>query len=234
MIAKTKAIILKNTNYSESSIICKMYTREFGVRTYILQSVRKGKSAVRPSMIQPLSIVEMDVYEKPNMNLGRVKELKNVPLLINIQDDILRKSIAMFYIEVLNHCVTEEFCEEDLFDFLEAEILLLENTETLSNLPSQFLLALSSFLGVQPQGEYSPKTPFLSIDEGVFVPQEGTNTLTKNESSFVSHLLKFKDTTEGNSTIRKRVLKQLIRYYQHHVMKSKEIRSVDILAELLG
>jgi len=29
-------------------------------------------------------------------------------------------------------------------------------------------------------------------------------------------------------------LKQLIRYYQHHVMKNKEIKSVDILAELLG
>ncbi len=234
MIAKTKAIILKNTNYSESSIISKMYTREFGVRTYILQSVRKGKSAVRPSMIQPLSIVEMDVYEKPNMNMGRVKELKNVPLLINIQDDILRKSIAMFYIEVLNHCVTEEFCEEDLFDFLEAEILLLENTESLSNLPPRFLLALSHFLGVQPQGEYGPTTPFLSINEGVFVPQEGIDTFTEKESLFVSHLLKVKDPSEGSSLIRKRVLKQLIRYYQHHVMKSKEIKSVDILAELLG
>ena len=234
MIAKTRAIILKNINYSESSVISKMYTREFGVRTYILQSVRKGKSAVRPSMIQPLSIVEMDVYEKTNVKLGRVKELKNVPLLINIQDDILRKSIAMFYIEMLNHCVTEEFCEKDLFDFLEAEILLLENTEALSNLPSRFLLALSNFLGVQPQGKYSPQTPFLSIAEGIFVFQEGTDTLTENESSFVSNLLKFKNTPVGNSVIRKRVLKQLIRYYQHHVMKNKEISSVDILAELLG
>lgn len=234
MIAKTKAIILRNTNYSESSIISKMYTREFGVRSYILQSVRKGKSAVRPSMIQPLSIVEMDVYQNPNIKLGRVKELKNTPLLINIQDNMLRKSIAMFYIEIINNCVTEELCEKELFDFLEAEILLLENTISLAYLPPRFLLTLSVFLGVQPQGEYSASTPFLSIQEGIFVNKEGTDTFTEEESAFVSHLLSTSNTSGGSSIVRKGVLKQLIRYYQHHVMKNKEIKSVDILAELLG
>ena len=234
MIAKTKAIILRNTNYSESSIISKMYTREFGVRSYILQSVRKGKSAVRPSMIQPLSIVEMDVYQKPNMKLGRVKELKNTPLLVNIQDDMLRKSIALFYIEVINCCVTEEHCEEDLFDFLENEILSLEKTTVLSNLPILFLLSLSSFLGVQPQGLYGPSTQYLSIQEGVFVPQEGLDTLTEIESKFISLLLHSKDKVLGNAALRKQALKQLIRYYQHHVIKNKEIKSVDILSELLG
>lgn len=234
MIAKTKAIILRNTNYGESSIISKMYTREFGVRSYILQSVRKGKSAVRPSMIQPLSIVQMDVYEKNNAKLGRVKELKNTPLLLNIQDDMLRKSIALFYIEVLNQCITEELCEEDLFDFLESQILLLENTKTLSYLPPKFLLSLSSFLGVQPQGTFSHSTPYLSVLQGVFVREQGTDTFTQEESAFVYHLLHTADTSGGNTALRKVVLKQLIRYYQHHVMKNKEIKSVDILAELLG
>lgn len=234
MIAKTKAIILRNTNYSESSIISKMYTREFGVRSYILQSVRKGKSAIRPSMIQPLSIVEMDVYEKPNMKLGRVKDLKNTPLLLNIQDNMLRKSIAMFYIEIINLCVTEELCEEELFDFLESEIIQLENTDSLSYLPPRFLLALSSFLGVQPQGSYSENTPFLSIYEGIYVHQQGTDTFTQAESAFVSHLLDSPETFGGSATVRKGVLKQLIKYYQHHIIKNKDVKSVDILAELLG
>lgn len=234
MIAKTKAIILKNTNYSESSIISKMYTREFGVRTYILQSVRKGKASVRPSMIQPLSLVEMDVYEKTTRSIGRVKELKNTPLLVNIQSDMMRKSIAIFYIEVLNLCITEELCEEDLFDFLEIQILQLENTSSLAFLPLRFLLQLSSYLGVQPQGSYTKMTPYLSIHEGIFVHQMGTDTLSNEESQLVTHLMQTTSTTGGNAAIRKSVLKKLIRYYQYHVIKSNEIKSVDILADLLA
>lgn len=234
MIAKTKAIILKNTNYSESSIISKMYTREFGVRTYILQSVRKGKASVRPSMIQPLSLVEMDVYEKTTRSIGRVKELKNTPLLINIQSDMMRKSIAIFYIEVLNLCITEELCEEDLFDFLEIQILQLENTSSLAFLPLRFLLQLSSYLGVQPQGSYTKMTPYLSIHEGIFVHQMGTDTLSNEESQLVTHLMQTTSTTGGNAAIRKSVLKKLIRYYQYHVIKRNEIKSVDILADLLA
>ncbi|MDA8930470.1 MAG: recombination protein O N-terminal domain-containing protein [Bacteroidia bacterium] len=234
MIAKTKAIILRNTNYSESSIISKMYTREFGVRSYILQSVRKGKSAVKPSMVQPLSIVQMDVYEKPNMSLGRVKELKNTPLLINIQDNMLRKSIAMFYLEVINLCITEELCEEELFDFLEHKILTLENSPNITLLPQRFLLELSAFLGVSPQGSYTAQTPYLSINEGVFVPLEGSDTFNTQESELISSLIQGKELEKSNASLRKNVLQLLIRYYQHHVIKNKQIKSVDILAELLG
>ena len=59
MITKTKAIVLRNTNYGESSIISKMYTREFGVRTYILQSIRKGKSAI----ITPLLSLHLNIIK---------------------------------------------------------------------------------------------------------------------------------------------------------------------------
>ena len=75
MYSKTRAIVLKNTNYSESSIISKIYTREFGIQTYILRGVRKGKSKIRASMIQPLSLVELDVYQKPNTSINNIKDL---------------------------------------------------------------------------------------------------------------------------------------------------------------
>lgn len=235
MIAKTKAIILKNTNYSESSVISKMYTRDFGVRSYILQSIRKGKSAIRPSMIQPLSLVDIDIYNKPNMSLGRVRELKNNPLLINIQDNILRKSIALFYIDIINHCLTQELCEQELFDFLHTEILKLERETSLTFLPHHFLIGLSVHLGVQPQGEFTTHSPYFSIEEGVFLALEGTDTFTRLESQLLSELLRDQaQATKVSSLVRKNVLRQLIRYYQYHIIKNKEIKSLDILSELLA
>ena len=81
MYVKTKGIILKNTNYSESSLITKIYTQTSGLKTFMLRGVRKGKASIRSSMIQPLSIVSLDFFQKPNTTIFNVKELKNTPVL---------------------------------------------------------------------------------------------------------------------------------------------------------
>ena len=236
MLAKTKAIVLRNTNYRDNSIICKMYTREYGMRTYILQSIRKGKSAIKPSMIQPLSLVNMVVYEKPNAGINRVKELKNAPLLLEIQDDILKKSIALFLVEILNQCITEEQCEEELFDFIENKVLELESGTAPKYFPITFLLELTYFLGVEPQGSYSSNTPYFSIDEGIFVAEMGLNTLPLEMSMALSNFVNTKtsDGTKLNSQLRRDLLNYLLKYYQYHITKNKKIKSVEILSELLS
>ena len=236
MIAKTRAIILKNTNYSDNSIISKMYTRQFGLRTYIFQSIRKGKSAVRPSMIQPLSLVQMDVYEKANSNIQRVKELKNEPMLLSIQDSIAKKSVAMFMIEMLNLCITEEQCDEHLFDFLEEYILKLESNSVGSVFPTLFLLELTKFLGVEPQGKFSATQPYFSLEQGVFTYIEETDSLTIQLSELLSLLMERKtvDYNKVARTTKASLLNAMVRYYQYHLIKGKKVKSIGILSELLA
>ena len=236
MLAKTKAIVLRNTNYRENSVICKMYTREHGMRTYILQSIRKGKAAIKPSMIQPLSLIQMVAYEKPNAGINRIKELKNVPLLLEIHDDIVKKSIALFLVEILNQCITEEQCEEELFDFIETKILTLESSDTPKYFPISFLLELTHYLGVEPQGIHSASTPYFSIDEGIFVAELGLNTLSLELSIALSGFTNSENTSLPNmsASLRRDLLDSVIKYYQFHITKNKRIKSVEILSELLS
>ena len=44
MYVKTKGIILKNTNYSESSLITKIYTQTSGLKTFMLRGSSQRKS----------------------------------------------------------------------------------------------------------------------------------------------------------------------------------------------
>jgi DNA repair protein RecO (recombination protein O) len=236
MLAKTKAIVLKNTNYSESSVISKMYTREFGLRTYMINGVRKGKSAIRPSMIQPLSLVQLDVYEKPNASINRIKELKNIPILHNIHADMLKKTIALFLIEILNYSLEEELCELELFDFVEGEILNLENEEVIATFPIEFLLSFSHFLGFQPQGRFSDSTPYFNLHEGIFVPLQDERCTDLNISKAISGLLSQSNEPKGMlpAKTRRECLNAVLMYYQTHIARSKQIKSVDILTELLN
>ncbi len=235
MITKTKAIVLRNTNYGESSVISKMYTREFGVRTYILQSIRKGKSAIKPSMIQPLSLVDLDIYEKPNSSINRIKELKNNPLLMDIQDSVPKKTVALFLLELLNQCIVEEQYEEELFDFIAAQIIFLEREPLNALFPIYFMLRLTYYLGIEPQGEFSIDTPYLSLEEGIFLEQSGVSTVSKEISELISLLANNSNWSliSINSDLRREGLNQLIKYYQYHITKNKKMKSVEILSELL-
>ena len=235
MYSKTRAIVLKNTNYSESSIISKIYTREFGIKTYILRGVRKGKSKIRTSMIQPLSLVELDVYQKPNTSINNIKDLRNSPVLYEIQDDIIKKSVAMFMSEIVNYCLTEEASDKELFDFLENQIIDLDQKKMSVLFPSLFLLDLSKYLGIYPQGKFSDGTPFFSYEDGFFIHESTIHTASEKSSQMISQMIH-----EGSKDLkldalaRKNVLVSIVKYYQFHVIRNKKVKSIDIISEILN
>ena len=97
------------------------------------------------------------------------------------------------------------------------------------------MLKLTFFLGVEPQGEFSVDTPYLSLEEGVFVEQSGVSTVSRETSELISLLSNNSNwpMVIVNPAARKEGLNQLIKYYQYHITKNKKMKSVEILSELL-
>jgi recombinational DNA repair protein (RecF pathway) len=145
-----------------------------------------------------------------------------------------KKSVALFMLEVLNQCITEEQCEEDLFDFIEAEILNLENKPLSSLKPITFMLELANHLGVIPNGYHSTNTPYLCLEQGRFVGEIGLHTSSIPVSSLLSDLKCRNSVSQVDGAIRREALNQLIKYYQYHITKNKKLNSAGILAELLS
>jgi recombinational DNA repair protein (RecF pathway) len=176
----------------------------------------------------------MDVYNRPNSNINSVKDLKPTLLLIDTQLDMTKKSVALFMLEVLNQCITEEQCEEELFDFIEAEILDLEVSFLSPLKPIVFMLELADHLGVMPNGYYTRSTPYLCLEQGRFVSDIGIHTASTSVSNLLSELKSKNIVTQVDSSIRREALNQVIKYYQYHITKNKKLNSADILAELLS
>ena len=68
-------IVLNYIKYGDTSIICKIYTEQYGLQSYIINGVRKSKSK-NIGLFQPLNILDMVVYHKKNSGLQRIKESK--------------------------------------------------------------------------------------------------------------------------------------------------------------
>lgn len=213
-----------------------MYTRELGIRSYIINGVRKPKARISMASLQPFNLLELEVYEKANANLQRVKELKAQPLLVNISEDFKRRAVAMFLVEILNACLINEDGDNILFDFLEQKILELETTQSVSNFPIIFLIELSAQLGIEPYGLCNEITPYFDLQMGTFVADYNENTLDAETS--LSMFLFMQDASTGEpakiaSKWRRELLKQLTLYYQIHIMHNREIKSLDVLAEVM-
>ena len=75
MITKTRGIVLNYIKYGDTSIICKIYTEQFGLQSYIINGIRKSKSK-NIGLYQPLNILDLVVYHKKTSGLQRIKESK--------------------------------------------------------------------------------------------------------------------------------------------------------------
>ena len=73
MINKTRGIVLNYIKYGDTSIICKIYTEQFGLQSYIINGIRNSKSK-NIGLFQPLNILDLVVYHKKTSVLALVGE----------------------------------------------------------------------------------------------------------------------------------------------------------------
>ena len=64
MLVKTRGIVLNHIKYGETSIVVHIYTEELGRQSYIVNSVRTPKKKNLLALLQPLTLLDLEVYHK--------------------------------------------------------------------------------------------------------------------------------------------------------------------------
>ncbi len=241
MLKKCRAIVLGTVNYSESSVILKCYTDLYGLQSYMINGIKGKKAAIKPSQLQPLTLLEMDVYYQQGKSLQRIKDLKCTPILNELHFELLKSAVGMFVAELIGKCLREENEEDNnLFEFVYSAIQILDITkESVANYPLFFMIQLSRYLGFSPKPNYSPERNSFSLHEGFFGPYEPTNTESCNPELsaklFELMLARFDNfsTIQISHLNRMQLLDKLIRYYQLHLMVFSELKSPKVLKEVM-
>lgn len=150
MLHKTRGIALSYIRYRESSIIAKIYTEAFGIQSYIVNGVRSSRSkSNRIALFQPLTLLDLVVYHKDKADaLHRISEIKCRVPFHSLPFDIVKSSLALFMTEILSKCLREEEENIPLFAFLEDVILYLDEAKGgYENFHIHMLAQLAFFLG---------------------------------------------------------------------------------------
>src|ERR1700761_2396448 len=152
MLHKTRGIVFKTTDYSESSVIVQVFTEKFGLQSYIVNGAKKPRTKISMNMLQPLHLLDMVVYHKNTGQVQRIAELKSSPVLQTIPYDVIKSSLVLFLNEVLYKAVRQQSADENMFDFIFNSIEWLDNqTEGVANFHLLFLTRLTRYLGFYPE-----------------------------------------------------------------------------------
>lgn len=238
MLLKTTGIVFRTVKYGETSVISDIFTEEKGLHSFIAGSVRTAKARMPYGLFQPMTAVEMVCYFREEEGaLNRLRELRAAEVWTQIPFDIRRGAVALFMAEICRKSIHEAEENRELFDFLLVNLRWLDTTpHPIANLHLRFLLALSGFLGFQPQEEMEGKGEwFFDLKEGVFhaVPPSHAFFMEPEQTAQMIALLhsplELCHEIPLSRAERKALLSKLLQFYQLHLPGFSEVHTPDIL-----
>jgi len=185
----------------------------------MVRGIRGKNSKTKINLLQPMSILNVDVKHKPKANIHTLQEFSLAEFYKTIPYDIAKSSIALFIAEVVNKTLKDGEEDSNLFDFVKQYILELDTlTDNYNNLHIIFLIRLTSFLGFYP-----------NIDDNIYSSSEINKTLINITEIVLNTDEILPELNDLNSKNRNELLDLLLEYYNIHLQTNINIKSLDVL-----
>lgn len=243
MIISTKGIVLRVVKYGDTSIICSVFTELLGLQSYLVKGVRsERKQSQKGNVFRPGNILDLQVYHQQDKNLQYIKEFQLGYFYKSIGESVIKNTVLIFAVDVLNNLVQTPDAQEDLFEF---SVQFLEKIDaakdhTMANMPIFFLKEAAKLTGYAISENYSESNCYLNTYEGCFqsTPGQSIPIFDKALSYQCQQLI----TTEAIDQIaqiqvpandRKAILDGYLHFLQWHDRSFKPLRSLAVLESIL-
>ena len=124
-------------------------------------------------MLQPLTLLEMEVSHRENKQLQYIKEFTRAYNYQSIPFDVLKSTVALLLLEVISKSIREHEQNEDMFHFIYESLCALDQSEKLNpDFHLMFLVQFTRHLGFVPHGNYSTENPYFEMTEGIFISRQ--------------------------------------------------------------
>jgi len=238
MQVKTRGIILHSIKYSDSASIITVYTEQFGRASYMVHGVNKKKSMCRPALMQPLSLVEMDVSHVAGKELHRIKDMQMAYNFTEIPFHPIKITLALFISEMLFRTLRQTEPDESLFFFVENSIQQLDCCEAgIANFHLVFLLKLTRYLGFEPNSDVET-VRYFDLMNGIFQNNKPLHVhfLTEADSVDFAAVL-HADYSNMHQLVfsrqkRIKLLESIVDYYRLHIPDFHGVHSLEVLQHL--
>ena len=241
MLQNTRGIVFKYFKYSESSIIAKIFTEEFGLQSYIVKGVRSKRSKVRLALFEPLTLIDLVAFHKEGKSINHLKEISVNFAFQSIPLEMEKRAVLFFIDELLYRSIREETPDKDLFNWLFNTLTWFDmNTGGSINFHLIFMLQLSRFLGFYPKKTPGKNHVVFDLQEGQFAdviprhPQYISGLLLTKLEKLYESTFEDSQSLDINNNDRRKLVDILITYYHLHLPGFGEMKSLEVLKTILA
>ncbi len=242
----TQGFVLHTVPYGDTSVIAKVFTRELGVCSYIVKGVRGGRSKVKQNLLQPLSHLDMVVYDSTKHDINYIKEMTPVMRpMAALAATGAPQALSFFICEALYKSLRDNEPQKELFDYITH---LLDNISqeriSLAHYPVLFLIQMTYFDGILPVNNYDMRYKYFNVDKGCFEIEDPTRPQINERLSNLLHVYLQEYQERGKQDAinmhsvalkeRLALMDLLIAYMQHHLAGFKNFKSHEILHAVLN
>lgn len=241
MLQTLNCIALRTVKYNDRHSILTAYSREIG-RVSFLVPAGAGREAVRRrAFLMPMGLFSCIGDLRPLRDIATMRDPRPTVPLQGLLSDPVKGMIAMFVAEVLHDLLREQQSDPLLFDFASDAIMRLDGMDSshAANFHICFLYRLTRFVGIEPDTATWEEGRVFDMVEAVYrdtpplhshylTPEQGDALHRLSRISWDNmHLFRF------NRDQRNAITDLLLQYYSMHYATLPQLRSLDILRQLL-
>jgi DNA repair protein RecO (recombination protein O) len=235
-----QGIILQNTKYQDKKNILKIYTLQHGLQSYAIHLGHSKTAKIKPAHVLALNQIEFIEHTRKTREVQKISEMNVTHVYQQLFSDLNKNCIAVFLNEVLIKSLKEHHGNEELYFFISEKLKELDRSEkNISNFHLHFLIEFAKHLGFYPNNNYTQKNCLFDLQEGIFTDTVPLHPYyTDSETSFQFNKLidaNFNDVDISFSgQVRGELLQTLLLFYRLHVPNFGEVKSVQVLKEVLA
>lgn len=245
MIAHTSAIILKTVDYSESSKIVTLFTREHGKIAVIVKGAKKPKSKFT-GLLEVGNLLEVVYYHKASRSVQTLTEASYLKKTLNLRMDFEKMATMMSTLELVRQLLHENEVNEPMFSFVKKFLIWLNETDIDPPRVFPYLqIRLADIMGVglqmQPAAPEELSAMYINLDSGLISSEEISShayKLTKNQYHYIALTLQARNSAVFSIDFKNGEMKKLVehldRYLKFHVEGLKTRKSDAIFEQMLS
>jgi DNA repair protein RecO (recombination protein O) len=244
-IIKTEAVVLSKMNYSDTSIISKLFTSDHGLTSVIVKGARSPKSKYG-KIVDPLNHLQIIFYKKDTRELQLLSGAEIISHYPSIKEDLSKLKYAYAIAELVKGLLTENESNNKIFKGL---VKILERINSSIEKPEisygRFFLFLLKEIGYELQIEkcsycgttdFSKSIPVYSFEKGLICGKCRNQAVEFYEINMelITYLNCLKTNENADFLDEKVILKtnQLMeRHLMYHVPVFKGVQSFQIIGE---
>lgn len=246
MLITTNAIVLKRIPYSDTSLICRLFTKERGKVIIIAKGAQRPKKSIA-ALLEPINHIHVQYYHKNSRDIQILKDAVFIQHYSSMRKNLNRIVLALAAVEMIDK-FTQDSNPHSILYHLSWRVLEKLNDENQNQwfVFAFFLYQLSLRLGFMPnlsscskcnskmmQGGIDNSTGELVCSDCISYTESKIISLSSLKKLSSLHL----DELEALSAKKKDILdsiQMLDIFLSYHIEELKKVNSMDMVRTILN